>query len=115
MSQVVVDGYLGGKLFVDGQGQVTAFFCERFVTGCPCDVALGPILGDLLSLEADEHLDRRIEGIEDIYAREAPPSLHLEQPEVVLYVLSSYRHSTNMLIVSQEKLRTAARWALVPM
>ena len=109
----VIDGYLGGKLMVDEHDQVTAFFCERFVTGCPCDVALGPVLDALLALKPGQYLDRTIEGIVEIYAREAPEALNLPYPETVLYIVSAYRHSISAIIVSQEKLRQATEKAIV--
>ena len=109
----VIEGYLGGKLMVDELGQVTAFFCERFVTGCPCDVALGPVLDALLALKPGQHLDRAIEGIVEIYAHDAPEALNLPYPETVLYIVSAYRHSISAIIVSQEKLRQATEKAIV--
>jgi hypothetical protein len=86
---------------------ITAFFCERFVTGCPCDVPLGAIADDLLALKPDEKLERDIDDIEVIFACQAPKTLGLDYPETVLYFLNAYRHGTTMLIVSQEKLRQA--------
>jgi hypothetical protein len=113
MNQVVVEGFLGGKLLVDEYRCATAFFCERFVTGCPCDVWLGAVVDELLALKPGEHFGRTIEGIDDIYAWDAPEALKLDHPEVVLYILSAYRHSINMLVVSQEKLREATNWAIM--
>lgn len=111
---IEIEGYLGGKLRVDPEGHATAFFCERFVTGCPCDVPLGPVVDALLALKPDEWLARPIAGMDGIYARIAPDTLKGAAPgEVVLYFLSSYRHSTNMVIVSQEKLRQAVQRALL--
>ena len=103
----IVEGYLGGQLVIDAMDNITAFFCERFVTGCPCDVPLGAIADELLVLKPGEHLEHDIPDIEMIYARHAPKTLGLDYPEPVLYFLNAYRHGTTMLIVSQEKLRQA--------
>lgn len=111
MSQVVIEGYVGGKLLLSDQQQVTAFFFERFMTGLSCCVSLGPVVNELLALRPGEHLDLRIAEVDDIYACEAHPTLDRETPEVVLMMLSSFRHYTNKLVISQEKLRQAVLWA----
>lgn len=103
----VINGYLGGDLLIDSSGSLTVFFAERFVTGCPAYVQLGPVAADLLALQPGEHLAKHIPGMDDIYAREAPEALGLEQPEIVLAFLSTFRHSICMVMVSQEKLRQA--------
>ncbi len=109
----VVQGYLGGDLIVDLHDNLIVFFAERFVTGCPAYVQLGPIVDELVALRADEHLEMMIPGMDEIYARSAPDSLGLPYPETVLYFLSTFRHSINMVIVSQEKLRQAVTRAIV--
>lgn len=103
----IVDGYLGGRLVIDEQNYLTAFFCERFVTGCPCDIPLGAIGEELLALQPGEQLERHIPSIEMIYARESPETLGLDYPETVLYFINAYRHGSTMMIASQEKLRQA--------
>ena len=102
-----VEGYLGGKLFIADDGSMTAFFVERFMTGCPCEVPLGKIVDDLLVLEPGDNLDIPIDGIDLIYACHAPKQLALDHDEVVLYFLSTCNKPTNLLIVSQEGLRQA--------
>lgn len=109
----MVEGYLGGRLVIDEDDHITAFFCERFVTGCPCDVPMGAIGDDLLALAAGDRLERAIPDMDVIYACRAPATLELAYPETVLYFLSSYRHGTNMIIVSQEKLSQAICRAIV--
>lgn len=109
----VVQGYLGGDLIIDKRDNLVVFFSERFVTGCPAYVHLGSIADELLALKPGEHLDVSIPGIDEIYARHAPESLELPYPEVVLYFLGTFRHSINMVIVSQEKLRQAITRAIV--
>lgn len=101
MNRVIVEGDRGGKLIVDDQANVIAFFSRRFALGSSCEVMLGPVLDDLLALRPNEHLDRRIEGIDDISMDDK------------LRVASTYWHTADTIVVSQEKLRQAARWASV--
>lgn len=102
--QTIIEGALGGSLMIDAQGQVTVFFCERYVMGCPCQVKLGAVLDDLLALQPGEHLRRILPGIDDIHAGLS----HRDAGTVMLYFVSTYHHATNVAILSQEALCQAA-------
>jgi hypothetical protein len=101
VNRVIVEGYQGGKLMVDEQANVIAYFSRRFALGSSCEVMLGPVLDELLALRPTEHLQRNIEGIDDISMDDN------------LQVASTYWHTADKIVVSQEKLRQAARWASV--
>ncbi len=111
MNRVVVEGYQGGKVLVNECAHLFAFFSQRYETGAPCQVMLGPVLDVLLTLKPGEHLQEAIEGIDDISVREVPAAVQGDPPEVALVIRSSYWHSIDMIVVSQERLRQAARWA----
>ncbi len=113
MSKVVIEGYSGGKLLLDDRQQVTAFFDGRFMTGGSCDVFLGPVVDQLLALKPDKHLAQRIAGIDAIYATQGAQHPGKRKRDVILNVVSSYRHCTDHLKVSQDKLRQAVRWARI--
>ncbi|RMG78861.1 MAG: hypothetical protein D6712_20615 [Chloroflexi bacterium] len=104
---MVVEGYNGGRLVVAGDGTVTAIFYDGLMGGKPCRVTLGPVLADLAMLKPGEYLARNIPLINAIYAEEAPPQLHLEEPETVVYICSHYTGPTNQLVVGQRALRVA--------
>ncbi|MBZ0299348.1 MAG: hypothetical protein K8J31_06400 [Anaerolineae bacterium] len=106
--QTFVEGTLGGSLMIDAQGQVTVFFCERYVMGCPCQVRLGAALDDLLALRPGEHLHRIIAGIDDIHAGLSSAASQQDSWAVMLYFVSTYHHATNVAIISQEALCEAA-------
>jgi hypothetical protein len=113
MNRVVVEGYQGGKLMVNERGHLIAFFSRRYEMGGSCEVLLGPVLDQVLELGPGEHLQQKIEGIEDICVCEPAGPLQHDYPEVAVYILSSYWHTIDMIVVSQERLRQAARWASV--
>jgi hypothetical protein len=113
MNQVVVQGYQGGKLIVNDCAHVIAFFSQRYETGGPCQVTLGPVLDELLAMKSGEHLQQKIEGIDDICVCEASERLQPNFPEPTLYILSSCWHTIDMIVVSQDKLRQAAEWACI--
>jgi hypothetical protein len=81
--------------------------------GGSCEVVLGPVVNELLALKPGEHLPHKIDGIEDICICESSEPLQQDHPEAALYILSVYWHTIDMIVVSQEKLRQAARWASV--
>ena len=113
MNRVVVDGFQGGKLMVSESGDVSAFFSRRYEMGGSCEVLLGPVVNELLALKSGEHLQQKIEGIEDICVCAPSEPMQRDYPEAALYILSAYWHTIDMIVVSQEKLRQAARWASV--
>lgn len=113
MNRVIVEGDRGGKLMVDEQANVIAFFSRRFALGSSCEVMLGPVLDELLALKPGEHLQRKVEGIDDICVCEAHDPAQAEYPKSALYIVSSYWHIIDMIVISQDKLRQAAQWASV--
>lgn len=113
MNRVVVDGYQGGKLMVNERGYVTAFFSRRYEIGGSCQVLLGPVVDDLLALNPGEHLQQKIDGIDDIFVQLLSDNEQPDSARAVLCILSSYWHATDRIEVSQARLREAAHWARI--
>ena len=111
MNRVVVEGWQGGKIMVNERAHVIAYFSGRYQTGGSCQVMLGPVLDEILALKPGEHLQRKIEGIDDICVCEAHDPMQAEYPKSALYIVSSSFHTIDMIVVSQDKLYQAAYWA----
>jgi len=100
----MVHGY-GGRLNIADDGTVSVYFAERAVTGCPAEVSIGQVLPQLLALQPGEDLPLASDCLDAIFAKDMPAKTTVGPGEVALYFLSTYRHPTNMVIISQERLR----------